>query len=315
MGFFLGLIKQNLLLAGIITALALAWAMPGPGIILEGYKLSSYFIILIFLFQGAGLTGRQLLSKKQLLGLLVWGAVVSQLLGPVTGYAVVKLLGWEADLYVGFLLICCMAPTLVSGIVMATRAGGDAQSAIFITVALNLLAIFIIPLNLSWLLGAVVPVDQGGLFFKLVTLVLIPSLAGYLFRQWRGEWVERGRGLIQYGPIAALAVVIYLTLSPQAERIREVEALQIAAILLPSLLAHLVLLLAGYFGGRYLFRIEEAANRSLAIVCSQKTLPIALAIWTVTFAQAYPLAIIPPLVFHFGQIITDGLIVNRWRRI
>ena len=315
MNYFLGIIKQNLLLAGIMTALLLAWAMPGPGIVLEGYKLSSYFIILIFLFQGAGLTGRQLLSRNKLLSLLVWGAVISQVLGPLTGYVVINLLGWDSDLYVGFLLMCCMAPTLVSGIVMATRARGDVEGAIFITVGLNLLAVMVIPLNLYWLLGEVVKIDQGGLFLKLITLVLLPSLVGYLIRRWQGEWVEKGKGIIQYGPIAALAVVIYLSLSPQAERIKEVEAVQLGLILLPSLLVHLTLLIAAYLGGRYLFRIDEAGSRSVAIVSSQKTLPIAIAIWTVTFAQAYPLAIIPPLVFHFGQIVTDGLIVNRWSKM
>jgi predicted Na+-dependent transporter len=83
-------------------------------------------------------------------------------------------------------------------------------------------------------------------------------------------------------------------------------------LLLPSVTVHLILLIVGYFGARYFFRLQEPACRSLAIVCSQKTLPIAIAVWSIAFAQAYPLAVIPALIFHPSQILCDGVLATFW---
>lgn len=308
-------IKNNLLLAGILTALVLAWFFPEPGKSLAGLQLSSLLIIIIFFLQGTVITGRSWQNKSQLTRIMFWGTLVSQVLGPLSGYTMMRFLGWDADFYLGFLLMCCMAPTLVSGIVLATKAGGDSESAVFLTVGINLLAVVAIPLNLLWSAGAVVKIDQWGLLQTLVVLVLLPSLAGWLVRRQRPAWVEQGRSLVKYGPVVALAVVIYLSMAVQVERVKEIEALQLTGILWPALAVHIVLLAVGYWGSRHLFSIAEPTSRSLAIVCSQKTLPMAIAVWAVTFANTYPLAIIPPLVFHIGQIVFDGVLAARWKRV
>lgn len=315
MGIIWRMAKSNLLLVGIFTALVLAWFFPLPGMLLADLKLSSLLIFFIFFLQGTVITGGLLENRSQLVRIILWGVVVSQALGPLTGYAMMKFLGWDADFYLGFMLMCCMAPTLVSGIVLATRAGGDQESAVLLTVGINLLAVAAIPMNLLWSAGAVVKIDQWELLQTLVVLVLLPSLAGWLVRQQRPSWVEQGSSLIRYGPVVALSVVIYLSLAVQVERVKEIEVMQLAGILWPALIVHIVLLAVGYWGARHLFSISEPACRSLAVVCSQKTLPMAVAIWAVTFAHIYPLAIIPPLVFHFGQIVFDGVLAARWKEV
>lgn len=315
MNMYWRIIKSNLLLVGILTALVLAWFFPGPGILLAELKLSSLLIIFIFFLQGTVITGGMIKDKSQLARFMIWGILVSQVLGPLAGFTMMSFLGWDADFYLGFLLMCCMAPTLVSGVVLATKAGGDPESAVFLTVSINLLAVVAIPLNLMWSAGAVVKIDQWGLLQTLVVMVLLPSLVGWLVRRQRPAWVEQGRSLIQYGPVVALAVVIYLSMAVQVERVKGIEALQMAGILWPALAVHIVLLAAGYWGARHLFSIAEPTCRSLAIVCSQKTLPMAVAVWAVTFAHSHPLAIIPPLAFHFGQIVFDGVLAARWKRV
>jgi predicted Na+-dependent transporter len=107
-------------------------------------------------------------------------------------------------------------------------------------------------------------------------------------------------------------MIVYLSCASQADRLRELTLCHLATLLVPSLAVHLTLLVVGYLGAKHLFRIQEPGCRALAIVCSQKTLPIAIATWSIAFAQIYPLAVLPPLIFHPSQILSDGLLAAFW---
>lgn len=212
------------------------------------------------------------------------------------------------------MVICCMAPTLVSGAVLAGRAGGDTATALILAVGLNLLGILTIPLNLQWSLGAVVRLHSAGLLFKLVLLVLVPAVIGQAVKRLWSNLAHQQERLVRTIPIAALGIIVYLSISAQADRLKDVTLSHLGSLLLPSVVVHLLLLTAGYMGARYLLRLQEPACRSLAIVCSQKTLPIAIAVWSIAFAEAYPLAVLPALVFHPSQIICDGVLATFWRK-
>ena len=274
--------------------------------------MTSPLILLIFFCQGLGIEGKELRKASQLFKTLAWGVAVSQVLGPLLGYSAVHILNWHSDNQVGFILICCMAPTLVSGTVLAIRAGGDGLTGLILAVGINLLGILTIPLNLNWLLGAVVRMDAVGLLLKLVVLVLLPAVGGQFLRQRKTAWAKRQRRLSQNVPIAALGIIVYLSCSSQADRLRELTLGHLGTLLIPSVAVHLSLLIVGYLGARYLIRIQESGCRSLAIVCSQKTLPIAIAIWSIAFAQVYPLAVLPVLVFHPSQILCDAILAAIW---
>lgn len=306
------LIRENLLLLTIASGILLAWFFPEPGSFLKRWGVTSPLILLIFFCQGLGLERKQLHEGAGILKSLGWGFVVCQILGPILGYLTVHSLNWHPDNQVGFILICCMAPTLVSGAVLATRAGGDTATALILAVGLNLIAVLTIPLNLQWSLGAVVRLDTVGLLIKLLFLVLAPAVVGQIVRRRNPHWTEERDRIIRIFPIIALGIIVYLSCSSQAHRLRELTLTGLGSLLLPSLAVHLILLVAGYVGGRYLFGIPKSTCRSLAIVCSQKTLPIAIAIWSIAFAQAYPLAVVPPLVFHPSQILCDGVLATIW---
>jgi predicted Na+-dependent transporter len=298
----LKLIRENLLLVTIASGILLAWFFPEPGSVLKRWGATSPLILLIFFCQGLGLERKQLHEGAGVLRSLGWGFVVCQILGPILGYLTVHSLNWHPDNQVGFILICCMAPTLVSGTVLATRAGGDTATALILAVGLNL----------RWSLGAVVRLDTVGLIIKLLFLVLAPAVVGQVVRRRNPLWIQERDRIIRIFPIIALGIIVYLSCSSQAHRLRELTLTGLGSLLLPSLAVHLILLVAGYVGGRYLFGIPQSTCRSLAIVCSQKTLPIAIAIWSIAFAQAYPLAVVPPLVFHPSQILCDGALATVW---
>lgn len=308
------LLRENLLLLTICLGILLAWLLPEPGSILKRWGVSNPLILAIFFCQGLGLEARELRSKSQLARAICWGFVVSQVIAPVLAYAAVHLLNWRTDNQVGFMVICCMAPTLVSGAVLAGRAGGDTATALILAVGLNLLGILTIPLNLQWALGAVVRLNAAGLLLNLVLLVLIPAVAGQTIKKIRPGWSAHQERFIRSVPVVALGIIVYLSCSSQADRLKDLTPSHLGSLLLPSVGVHLLLLAAGYTGARYFFRLQETACRSLAIVCSQKTLPIAIAVWSIAFAEAYPLAVLPALVFHPSQIFCDALLATFWAK-
>ncbi len=183
--------------------------------------MSSPLILLIFFYQGLGLEAAELQKKSQLLKVFCWGFVISQILGPALGYFSVLSLNWHGDNQVGFILICSMAPTLVSGAVLASRGGGDAATALILAVGINLLGIVTIPFNLQWSLGAVVRLDTAGLILKLIFLVLVPAVVGQLIRHRRPNWAQNQQKFIQNGPIIAMGIIVYLSCSSQADRLKE----------------------------------------------------------------------------------------------
>ncbi|MEJ2431105.1 MAG: bile acid:sodium symporter, partial [Deltaproteobacteria bacterium] len=280
--------------------------------ILKSWGMLSPLIVVIFFCQGLGFERGELQRKSQLTKAIAWGFAISQIFGPLLAYAAVHLLNWRSDNQIGFILICSMAPTLVSGAVLAERAGSDVATAIILAVGLNLLGIVTIPLNLKWSLGAVVRLDAVGLLVNLVLLVLTPAVIGQTIKKVQPEWTGRQQRFIRTVPLLALGIIVYLSCASQADRLRELTLNNLGSLLLPSLAVHLSLLVAGYTGARHLFRLQEPACRSLAIVCSQKTLPIAIAVWSIAFAQAYPLAVLPALIFHPSQIFCDGLLATLW---
>jgi len=308
----LKLVRENLLLLIICLGLLLAWFLPEPGRILKNWGMSNPLILAIFFCQGLGLDGRELQRRSQLAKAIGWGFVISQIIGPLLAYTSVYFLNWRGDNQIGFMVICCMAPTLVSGAVLAGRAGGDGATALILAVGLNLLGILTIPLNLKWSLGAVVRLDTAGLLLKLVLLVLVPAVIGQAIKKLQPEWARQQERLIRIVPVVALGIIVYLSCSSQADRLQELTLSHLGSLLLPSVTVHLLLLAAGYAGARYLLRLEEPSCRSLAIVCSQKTLPIAIAVWSIAFAEAYPLAVLPALVFHPSQIFCDGVLATFW---
>jgi len=308
----LKLVRENLLLLTICLGILLAWFFPEPGRYLKRWGMTNPLILAIFFYQGLGLEGRELQRKSQLAKAIGWGFVISQVIGPLVAYATVHFLNWQSDNQIGFMLICCMAPTLVSGAVLAGRAGGDGATALILAVGLNLLGILTIPLNLQWSLGAVVHLDTAGLLIKLVLLVLVPAVIGQAIKRLKPGWAGHQERFIRTVPLFALGIIVYLSCSSQADPLKDLTLSHLGSLLLPSVAVHLFLLVAGYTGARYLFHLQEPACRSLAIVCSQKTLPIAIAVWSIAFAQAYPLAVLPALVFHPSQIFCDGVLATFW---
>ncbi len=303
---------SNIMIIIVVGASALAITFPTAGKYLDKLSLISPLIVLVFFCQGTGVKKMKSDNFKNYSKVLILGFFISQILAPVLGWLCVKVLGWTDDSMVGFILICSMAPTLVSGTIIAEQAGGDRTASLLVTIVINIIAVFTIPLNLSWALGADVPIEVLPLLKKLLLLVLVPALIGHMVRNRHEELIVKHKNYFKYIPLACLAAIIYISMSRQAEAIRQLTAQMIFSYSLASIIVHLILLYVAYYLSIMLKTGVECA-RSVAICCSQKTIPITVAIWTSTFS-GYALALLPAIIFHLSQIYCDGLIAKKWSR-
>jgi len=304
-------LRDNLMVLVILAAMTAALAAPTGGIWLQRYQAIPPLVMLIFACQGARVNTGVLADVGGYLRVVLPGAAVGLLLAPLLGWGAVTALHWQGDTRVGFLLMCAMAPTLVSGTIMAVQAGGEREAALLLTVLLNLLAVLSVPLVLGWLLGAGVAIDRSALFLKLLLYMLLPALVGQGVQRVAPAWVRRRETWLKYLPIVCLGLLIYIAVSQRAADLARAPWGQVVAVILPSAGVHyacmgVLWVLAGSLG------VTAPRRKSLAIVGSQKTLPVAVAIWTTEFAAAYPLAIIPPIIFHFTQLYGDGFLAQYW---
>ncbi|MCM8540054.1 MAG: bile acid:sodium symporter [Lentisphaeraceae bacterium] len=303
-------ILSNVIIVAVVGATALAFILPSAGKYLNSLSLTSPLIIIVFFCQGTGVIKLKLSSLKLYSKALIIGFIISQVLAPILAFAYVKTFNWEADSLIGLVLICTMAPTLVSGTIISEQASGDKTASLLLTIIINILAVFTVPFNLSWTLGQSVNLEVMPLLTKLISLVLIPALIGYFFRSKRESFVLKNKSYFKYIPVICLAAVIYISMSKHIEAIRTLTFKMLIDYTIASLVIHIILLYAAYYFAIGM-KTGKSTAKSVAICCSQKTIPITIAIWTSFFSQ-YALALLPAIVFHMAQIYFDGIIAKKW---
>ncbi|MEN9358679.1 MAG: hypothetical protein RL095_214 [Verrucomicrobiota bacterium] len=306
------LLRDNLLILAVGGSCALALLFPDLGIRLDRADLSPWLVFAVFFCQGASVDLSRLPPPRQLLPLLAAGFAVSQLLAPGLALAILALWTPAPDYAAGFFLMACMAPTLVSGTVISSRGGACVPTALGVTILLNLAAVLTVPLWLRFGPGGGA-LDSLNLLGKLLLLVLLPALLGQAWRRRFPEKADRSKALLSHLPVALLSLTIYINLSVQAERMRQLNWHDGLSFAVTGLGLHLLCLL-GALRAAHALGAGTAASRSLAICCSQKTLPVAVTVWSTSLAASHPLALLPCVVFHFLQIWIDGLIAGRWAR-
>ena len=72
---------------------------------------------------------------------------------------------------------------------------------------------------------------------------------------------------------------------------------------------HLTALGGGLWSSR-LLHFDRAGQIAVAFACSQKTLPVSLYLFDIYFKENYPLAMVPIVSYHVGQLVVDTLIAD-----
>ncbi|HMF14876.1 MAG TPA: bile acid:sodium symporter, partial [Gemmataceae bacterium] len=245
----------------------------------------------------------------------VWATVIS--------YGLVPGLAWAAgqsfaddQIRIGLLLVASVPCTLVSAVIWTRMAGGDDATALLITLLTNCTSWLATTAWLTFTIGSRdQALDAGPVMVKLLLVLVAPVAVGQACRVPVPLRTLATQHVIAWGVAARLLTVAIMLKAAVEVRNRfdgdsTVPGLPALAVLaLVCLAIHLIGLAAGFWSGQ-LLGFDRGSRIAIAFGSSQKTLPVSLILFDAYF-QGYPLAVIPIVFYHFGQLIADTFIAER----
>jgi solute carrier family 10 (sodium/bile acid cotransporter), member 7 len=267
-----------------------------------------------------------------LIGVLVVGMTWPEMVGPIARRLpreaiVAPPLGWLAsqvlpvELAVGVVVAVVVPSTLAASTVFTRRAGGNDAATVLVTVITNLGCFLVAPLWLRILVGErgaeSGEIDYTSLMLQLAGLVVAPIAVAQIARRWQSVKDWSGRHKARLGELAQVGILgmVLVGAVGGGERLQELGdssalvAADIGLMIVVVLAIHLVLLFAGYYLA-ILLRMNHADAIAVGISGSQKTIMVGLYV-----ALAFsPLAILPMVAYHAGQLVVDTLVTDWWRR-
>jgi sodium/bile acid cotransporter 7 len=271
-------------------------------------------IVLIFFFSGMVLNVRQirdgLLDIKGVLTALIIIFITS----PVIAMLLTKV-PLETGIVIGIFLVAVMPTTLSSGVVMTGASGGNMAHALVITILANALAVFTIPIALSFLLTriggtTVVTINKLAIMTKIGVLVLLPLGIGLLIKLYAASFIDPFTSTLQILNQCLVLGIVWMAMSLARHTIIANDS-RIGIILLLVFFFHGILLaVAGIL--ITLFKIEKGKRESVVFMGCQKTLPLSVVLQVSLFPQ-YGLALVVCVLHHMVHLLMDGYLVGKLR--
>jgi sodium/bile acid cotransporter 7 len=236
-------------------------------------------------------------------------------------YGLIPLLGWAtsswlhtADYAIGLLITTSVPCTLAAATVWTRMAGGNEATALLVTLATTCTSWLFTTAWLALTTGREVELDQWSLMRDLAVYLIIPVAVGQAARypERLRAFATRHRPALSVSAQLLILTIVLQALAMAATRLRADAAprdgLDVALALVLSSGLHLLGMSVGYGAGAAL-RFPRGERIAIAIAGSQKTLPIGLLLIN-TFFTDFPLAVVPLLFYHVGQLILDSFIAS-----
>jgi solute carrier family 10 (sodium/bile acid cotransporter), member 7 len=299
--------KSLYLPIGLIIALITSFLAKDFGVYLKENDAVPWFIVLIFLINGFQFADRKLHFSKNLLISLIIGAIIVFCVAPFLALLANKFMALPFACAVGLIVISTMPPTISSGIVITNNSGGDVPKAIFFTLILNGLGVFIIPFILGFFLnkGIELQIDSLPLLKKMSLLILFPFIIGVLMKKLvlvnskinSLKWIG-------YIPSTCVIFTVYVSLSFSIDKLMNTPLALLPKIIISVILVHVLLLLITTLFTK-ITKTNKEQSIAFIFVCSQKTLPVAMSVLAV-IGDPTGLALIVCIIFHFLQLLIDS---------
>lgn len=308
-------LRRRWFVVTLLLAVGTALAIPEPLAPITR-PLPPHFVITVALFLTAWtMPTQRFRDELRAPWAALWAVLLSYTLVPAAGWAL-GTLSPLPDLRVGLLLAASVPCTFASCVLWTRLAGGNEATALSSVLASTLLGWLATTAWLTATTGAEVALEPRAMMLDLVVTLLLPTLAGQALRLPHASrrFADRHKALL--GNLAQLFILaIVLKASTQVGiRLREGPArLTPAGIVLSGGFAmglHVGALYAGLWSGS-LLRFDRSRCIAVAFCASQKTLPVSLFLFETYFQTDFPLAILPLLFFHVGQLLLDTLIAER----
>lgn len=303
----------------IVAAILLATILPVTGSKRETAQLiSNAAVFLLFFFYGLRLPRQEVLA----------GLGNHRLLVPLTiwVFGAMGLVGWllwqgsqalaPAALALGFLYLGVLPSTVQSATVYTSLAGGNVASSVVAAALVNITGVFVSAPLFSLIAGRHGTAFHGDTIVKVLTMLLLPFVAGQVVQGFTKRWVAGHRRFITIMDRSSIGIAVYVAFSGAVEQnIWSQVDLQVWGVLV---VACAVLLLFGY-GGAWLLggmlRLPRGDRITLLFGGAQKSIAMGAPLATVLFPAAKAgIIMLPLLVYHLSQMVVAALVAGRLSR-
>ena len=237
-------------------------------------------------------------------------------IGCLAQFTVMPLLAWllakgfslSDELALGVVLVgCCPGGTASN--VITYLAKGDLALSVGMTGISTLLAPLLTPF-LTWLLvGQHVDVDMVSMFLSILWVVILPIVAGLLFRSLLPKFTESAVAYLPALSSLAIAFIVAIVVSANSAKLMVGGWLIILVVMLHNLCG----LLLGYGIARVL-GLELKKRVAVSIEVGMQNSGLASSLATLHFA-AYPMATIPGALFSVWHNISGAVMAKVYSAI
>ena len=280
-----------------------------------GQSLVSVLLGLIMLGMGLTLSPgdfRRILSMPRAIGI---GVALQFTVMPLAGVIFARFFGLETGLAVGLILVACCPGGTASNVVTYLARANLALS-VTMTMASTLVAIVTTPLLTSWLAGIYVEIDQWALFRGMVTVVLLPVVAGVVLNRLLPGVTAKAAIVSPMVSVIGVVLIVGGIIARSKDLI-----IDNAGTLLFALFAlHATGFLFGYWLSRLTgFGEDEARTCSIEVGMQNSGLGSTLAS-SPSFAAQFQmplqaaLAPVPSAVSALYHVVMGSLLAAWWRR-
>ena len=293
---------------------AFTWMTDGS-IRVGSQPLLSLALGTIMLAMGLTLSFEDYGSLARLPRALVAGVALQFVVMPLSGFAIATALALEPGLAVGLILVACCPGGTASNIV-AYLARGNVALSVAMTMASTLAAVALTPLLTGALAGAYVEIDRLNLLVNMVSIVLVPVVAGTLLNRLFPRAAEQVSAVL---PLVAIVLVIWIVGGIVGGAKAQI-AQHAGMLLLATFLLHVAGFALGYLLARVL-GLGEIEARTICIEVGMqnsglgsglaKTPAFAAQFANVTQAALAP---VPAAISAVWHVLIGSLLAGWWRR-
>ncbi|WP_427965579.1 bile acid:sodium symporter family protein [Altererythrobacter sp.] len=234
---------------------------------------------------------------------------------PLAGIAIATLFGLETGLAVGLILVACCPGGTASNVVTYLARANLALS-VTMTLCSTLIAVVATPLLTGWLAGVFIEIDRWALFRGMITVVLLPVIAGVVLNRLFPAATSR---IATISPLASVIGVV-LIVGGIIARSKPLIIEHAGLLLVALFLLHAAGFALGYLVTRWLgFEQGVARTCSIEVGMQNSGLGSTLASGPSFAAQfASPmqaaLAPVPSAVSALYHVVMGSLLATVWRR-
>jgi len=299
--------KKLFLPVGLVLAIICALTIYQAGIWMKENNFIPFFVIAIFLVSGWQFNVKEAKLNHKFIYTMLLAIVISLFGAPFLGIGAVEIFDFGALTATGLIVMCCVPVTLSSATVITEMAHGNAVWSLLITVVMNLVGIFTIPLMLTFSLEEAegVEISAWKLLYKLLILVLLPFIVGLIAKK---VMKYKSKAFVAFIPSTCVILTVYAASAASRKLLYESTLHEILLLTAVAFLIHIILMLVAWLGGKIL-KLEAPELKALVFVSSQKTLPVSISVLAV-LCDNPGMAIIPCLIFHFTQLFVDSVLAS-----